>query len=170
MGFNPLAVGALTVGAFLAIERWSKGARGALKPEAVLGLIVQLNAQEHNNWFDPYDVLAVVEQESNFNPNAYRYEAHLQDASFGLMQVLSKTAADRGFTGDPRRMFEPVEGLRYGMRQLAWTYDYLQSRFGRAPTRSEYLGGYNAGVGNISRGYVPMAYVAAVERLRSQYA
>lgn len=169
-GANPLAVGAIAVGAFVALERWAKGSRRTMTADQVLPLINQLNAAEHNDWFHPADVLAVVAKESAFNPNAYRYEPRLGDASFGLMQVLSKTAADRGFKGDPRRLFEPLEGLRYGMRQLAWTYDYLAARLGRPPSREEWFGGYNAGVGNVLRGYIPLAYVQAVERLRAQYA
>lgn len=40
-------------------------------------------------------VKAIVEIESNGNPNAERYEFHINDTSYGLGQILTRTAKDR---------------------------------------------------------------------------
>jgi len=41
---------------------------------------------------DPNLVKGIIKQESNWDVNASRYEAHLNDSSWGLMQVLLSTA------------------------------------------------------------------------------
>lgn len=41
---------------------------------------------------DPAIIKGIIQQESAWDVNASRYEAHLNDSSWGLMQVLLKTA------------------------------------------------------------------------------
>jgi len=39
-------------------------------------------------------IQAIIAVESNRNPNAKRYEPHIDDTSYGLMQILTRTAKD----------------------------------------------------------------------------
>lgn len=55
--------------------------------------IQPLEANRQDEILDRY-VEAVIEIESNGNPNASRYESHIKDTSFGLGQILTKTAKD----------------------------------------------------------------------------
>lgn len=121
-------------------------------------IVDQVNA-ELGNRLDRYDVLAVIEVESARDPQAFRFEAHINDASRGLMQVLLSTARDRGYAGEPEGLFDPLTNVRIGMSHLLWGYDFLASRFGRAPTAGEWIGAYNAGVGNVLGGFIPQGYV-----------
>lgn len=43
---------------------------------------------------DPNLIKGIIKQESNWDVNASRYEAHLKDSSWGLMQVLLQTAKE----------------------------------------------------------------------------
>jgi soluble lytic murein transglycosylase-like protein len=65
-------------------------------------------------------IRAVIETESSWNPNAYRYEAKIKDASYGLMQVLGKTAVGLGFTGDVYNdLYDPETNINLGTEDLA---------------------------------------------------
>lgn len=141
---------------------------GASMKDQARAIIDQVNAEEFGGWFDPADVMAIIEVESSFDPNAYRYEAKLDDASIGLMQVLYRTALDRGLAGGPAALYDPALNIRIGMRQLKWSFDYLADR-GGAPTTDQWIGSYNAGVGNALKGYVPLAYVAKWKAERARY-
>lgn len=115
--------------------------------------------ESFGGFFDPLDVLAIIEVESARDPDAYRYEKRLNDASIGLMQILYTTARDRGYTQGPAGLFDPEANIRYGMRQLRWSYDYLLDRLGQPPTMEQWIGSYNAGVGNVMKGHIPLGYV-----------
>ncbi len=114
---------------------------------------------EFGHWFDPLDVLAIIQIESGGDPDAVRYESHLNDSSIGLMQVLYSTAQDRGFVGGPAGLFDPVLNIRMGMRQLKWSHDYLANRQAEAPSLDQWIGSYNAGVGNALKGKWVSGYV-----------
>lgn len=64
-------------------------------------------------------IRAVVETESNWKPNAYRAEPKIHDASYGLMQLLYKTARNLGYTGTPEGLYDPFTNLDLGTRLLA---------------------------------------------------
>ena len=127
-------------------------------------MVERVNAEAFAGWFRVADVLAVVEIESAFDPEAYRYEAHINDASIGLMQVLYSTARDRGLVGGPAELFEPLSNIRYGMGQMFWTYEYLTGRLNRLPTDFEWIGAYNIGVGAMFRGTAQDSAKAYVNR------
>lgn len=99
----------------------------------------------------PSELLAHVETESGFNPNAYRFEPHLGEASWGLMQVLESTARQHGLVGPPDQMFDPWVSLDIGLKHIVWTRNFLVSRGLPADPLSVALA-YNAGVGNALRG------------------
>jgi len=134
----------------------------------IAGLVRTLNQVEFGGWFDPADVLAVIEIESNFDARAYRAEPRLNDASRGLMQVLLSTARDRGFDGPPEGLFDPETNIRAGMAQLRWIWDYLADRLGEVPSDAQWIGAYNAGVGNVMKGYLPLSYVTRWSRARAR--
>ena len=78
---------------------------------------------------------AIIEQESDWNQWAYRFEPafkkryvdslNLQiteaigrSTSWGLMQVLGQVAREEGFTGELPSLCEPMNGLEYGCKKL----------------------------------------------------
>jgi len=76
--------------------------------------------------------------ESNFNDKAYRYEKHIKDASYGLMQVLASTARGCGFKGQAERLYDPFANIVYGGRFIR----RLASRYPRLP---DLVAAYNMG-------------------------
>ena len=65
-------------------------------------------------------IRAVIETESSWNPNAYRYESKVKDASYGLMQVLGRTAIGLGFEGDVYHdLYNPAINIDLGTEDLA---------------------------------------------------
>lgn len=59
-------------------------------------------------------IKAVIRVESNWNANAYRAEPRINDGSYGLMQVLLRTARGLGFAGDASELFDPVVNIPLG--------------------------------------------------------
>lgn len=64
-------------------------------------------------------IRAVIQTESSFNPAAYRAEPQIQDASYGLMQLLYRTAKGLGYTGTPEGLYDPATNIRLGTQLLA---------------------------------------------------
>ena len=60
---------------------------------------------------DPQLIYATIMTESEGNPNAYRFEPRLNQASYGLGQILESTARSLGFTGSPQELFIPEVGI-----------------------------------------------------------
>jgi len=79
---------------------------------------------------DPNLVLAVVEVESNFNPNAQSHKN-----AQGLMQLIPETAERFGV----QNVWDPEQNLRGGMAYLRWLLDNFDGDIQLA------LAGYNAG-------------------------
>ena len=87
-------------------------------------------------------IKAVIMTESSFNPNAYRPEPAIKDGSYGLMQVLFRTAVGLGFPNDPARaneLFNPDTNVNLGVKLLS----QLQKRYSNV---DEIYAAYNAGV------------------------
>jgi soluble lytic murein transglycosylase-like protein len=63
-------------------------------------------------------IKAVIMQESSGNPNAYRAEPQIQDASYGLMQLLYRTAKGLGYTGTPEGLYDPAVNIEFGTKLL----------------------------------------------------
>lgn len=75
----------------------------------------------------PFDwIKAIIGTESGFNPTAYRAEPAINDASYGLMQLLYSTARWMGFAGEPEQLFNPAVNIDIGTKYLA----YLIGRYG----------------------------------------
>jgi len=68
---------------------------------------------------DPALILAVIENESGGNPDAFPEDPARDGASFGLMQLELPTARGLGFTGSARLLFDPVVSITLGTKDLA---------------------------------------------------
>lgn len=68
---------------------------------------------------EPALVLAVIHMESGGDPDAFRVEPAVADASFGLMQLLLGTARGLGFATAPKFLFDPPVNVELGTRLLA---------------------------------------------------
>lgn len=108
---------------------------------------------------DPFLVLAVIREESGFNPRVVS-----RAGAVGLMQLLPSTA--RLLNGsrplDPQTLQDPEENLRLGIRYLAGLLQRFQGRWVPA------LAAYNAGPTVVSRwlaqwgGLEPDAFVETI--------
>jgi len=71
---------------------------------------------------DPNLIFATIMIESGGNPHAIRYEPRLNDASYGLGQLLFSTARGLGFSGSPSELFDPAVNIdligKYHRRNL----------------------------------------------------
>ena len=69
---------------------------------------------------------AIAGTESDWNPNAYRDEPKIGDASYGLMQLLTKTAYALGYRGEAEGLYDPETNINLGAALIAQNI----SRFG----------------------------------------
>ncbi len=95
---------------------------------------VKLVAPEYR--LEPALVLAVMAQESNFNPNAVSPKN-----AQGLMQLIPDTARRFGV----RNILDPAQNIRGGMAYLRWLLAYFEGDLRLA------LAAYNAGEGAVNR-------------------
>lgn len=63
-------------------------------------------------------VNGIIAQESRFVEAARRDEAHLKDASIGLMQILLNTAKDAGYYGTAEGLQYPRVNIEYGTKHF----------------------------------------------------
>lgn len=92
----------------------------------------------------PAFVKAIIKAESSFNPLAYRAEPALQDASYGLMQILFTTAKGIGYQGHPEGLYDPDLNIQFGAK-------YLSLQLRRFGSEELAAAAYNAGPGFVSR-------------------
>jgi soluble lytic murein transglycosylase-like protein len=81
-----------------AIEIWNKYAQ-------------EINVSAEKYKVDPRLIFATIMVESRGNPDAYRYEPSINDASYGLGQLLYGTAVLMGFDGEPQHLREPQTNI-----------------------------------------------------------
>lgn len=138
-----------------------------ITPATVLSEIKRIDTATFGGWFsregrNVRTVLAIVKVESSFNANAVG-DLFTADRSWGLGQVRLTTANDFGSFPSGDLLLDPTTNLTVMMAFLKWSWEFLERRLGRPPTHTEWLGSYNAGVGNvIDRGFIPLAYVQRV--------
>lgn len=84
------------------------------------GKFIKESAKKYE--LDPRLIFATIMTETDGDPNAYRYEPHLGDASYGLGQLLYTTAQALGFSGKPEELYDPATNIdligRYYKRTL----------------------------------------------------
>ena len=93
----------------------------------------------HRNGLDPFLVMAVVKQESNFVPDA------ASDYAYGLMQITPETAEwnARAMNLTDYDYLDPETNIEIGCHYLA----YLIDMYGNTDTA---LAAYNGGMGNVN--------------------
>jgi soluble lytic murein transglycosylase-like protein len=77
-----------------AIEIWNKYSK-------------EINESSQKYKVDPRLIFATIMVESRGNPEAYRYEPSINDASYGLGQLLYGTAVLMGYDGQPQELKDP---------------------------------------------------------------
>lgn len=116
---------------------------------------------------DPALIKGVVQQESAWDVNASRYEAHLNDSSWGLMQVLLKTA--KWILGNDKLtisdLVNPQINVEAGTKYIA----SLLAKYGG--NVRDAIASYNAGSPRKNKDgtYVNQAYVDSVYRNYMMY-
>lgn len=116
--------------------------------------IIMINAR---NYAVPFEwIKAIIGAESDFDPRAYRAEPQIHDASYGLMQILGRTAAGLGFTGPIEELYDPATNISLGTMLLSQLRDRWGDDF------ASVYSAYNSGSGT---SYLSNSSVAAhVER------
>ena len=106
--------------------------------------------------------LATIDSESSFNPDAIRQEPAINDASYGLMQILYSTAKDRGYKGLPEGLFDPETNITFGTAYQAWLYRRYQDW-------DAVIHSYNEGPGNYDKGKRVFTYAYRVKARWSKW-
>lgn len=85
-------------------------------------------------------IKAFIRVESNWDPNATRYEKHLNESSYGLMQVLLSTARETAgnLSLTPNQLLQPTVNILTGTK-------YLARQLAKYPDPSQAFSAYNAG-------------------------
>jgi soluble lytic murein transglycosylase-like protein len=116
---------------------------------------------------DPNLVEAIVLVESSGRADAFRFEPKYWDrylaklpeykdaiprrvsSSYGLMQIMFRTAWECGFRGEPEMLFVPRENLHWGCRYLHTQRQWADSFTAASPQqrRLAWLASYNGGRG-----------------------
>jgi soluble lytic murein transglycosylase-like protein len=114
---------------------------------------------------DPAIIKGVIAQESNFISRAYRFEPYISpttgkprtwlgpnadfpqggDASFGLMQLLSRTARLLGFKGVKEGLYDPATNIDLGTKYLS---NLINSYTAKGKPLDNALSEYNGGSGS----------------------
>lgn len=130
-----------------------------LSPATLDPIILEMGAKYN---IEPAWIKAHIKQESNWDVNASRYEAHKADASWGLMQLLLTTAKE--VMGDPNltitQLTQPRVNIEAGTKFLS----QLWTRFGNM---RDAIAAYNAGSPRINPKtgkYVNQDYVDRVTK------
>ena len=153
-------------------------------PAALFQLIYPLeytdyiSASSERHAVDPFLVAAVIETESNWDPDAVSSkDAH------GLMQLLPATAEDMVRLGlvdatrfDPENLDDPETNIEFGSAYLSYLIDYFNGSTDRA------IAAYNGGLSNVEEWVVEggvlhnaitypetQAYLVRVSNARTRY-
>jgi len=102
-------------------------------------------SEKQDHTIPPELIYAVIQIESSGNPLAQRYEAHIRDTSYGLMQILTSTARELSeeYSDLPRLdldsdgiitseeiktvLLDPEKNVQYGTRMLEKLYGVYDS-------------------------------------------
>jgi hypothetical protein len=112
----------------------------------------------------PQMATTIASIESSFDPAAVRQEPRINDASYGLMQVLTKTAAwlnglgYDAFDGTAEALATPEGSMYFGCAYLHWLRNYK----GAVQPDGFVVAAYNGGPGN-PNGAGPQRYLASYQ-------
>ena len=137
VGLSFLGILALTAGGYEAVKSAS----------SIQYLDVIRNVKRRHGLESAPDglTLATIETESSFVAGAIRKEPQINDASYGLMQILYGTAKQMGYSGDPEGLFDPETNIRYATAYQVWLYN-------RYHDWNAVIHSYNEGPGNYDKG------------------
>lgn len=100
--------------------------------------IIKAASKEYK--INPILIKAIIKTESNWRPNVTRYEPKIKDTSYGLMQILTKTAkwisGNKTVTGE--QLKSPQLNILIGTRYLR----YLMNKYNNT---DKVIASYNAG-------------------------
>jgi len=89
-----------------------------------MGLYEQEIQSASSKYGIPVEIIkAIIQVESSWNRNAYRAELKINDASWGLMQVLYRTAQWLGYSGPPEGLYDPATNINLGTKYLKYQWD-----------------------------------------------
>lgn len=134
-----------------------------LSPETLEPIINEMS-RKYN--IEPAWIKAHIKAESNWDVNASRFEAHKGDASWGLMQLLLKTAQD--VLGNPAlnttQLIQPRINIEAGTK-------FLSQLWGRFGNMRDAIAAYNAGSPRLTAQgkYVNQDYVDKVTKNYERY-
>lgn len=83
-------------------------------------------------------IMGHIKQESGFNPNAYRAEPQINDASYGMMQLLLKTAKGLDPNATLEKLYDANYNIDLGTRLIA-------QNLKKYPNVSDAIAAYNSG-------------------------
>ncbi len=92
---------------------------------------------------EPAVVAAIIDVESSGVADAVRYEANVEDYSYGLMQIRWTTADWLGYTGSREGLLNPDTNIEYGTA-------YLGNRYAKYPNTIDAIAAYNSGTPVVS--------------------
>lgn len=101
--------------------------------------IIQSAAKQF--YLDPDLIRAFIKTESNWKPDATRYEAKLNDTSYGLMQILLGTAKWVGDNASitAEQLANPTVNILLGAKYLRYLVDKYNGKL------EDVIASYNAG-------------------------
>ncbi len=109
-------------------------------------------------------IAAIISAESGGDATRTRWEANVEDYSYGLMQIRWTTAKWLGYGGSRDGLLKPSDNISYGVKYLKYQYD----RYGDLV---DAIAAYNSGtVRRSGSGYANQSYVdrvtSRIERFR----
>lgn len=148
-GVNPLGMvksGIGTVGTGSKMVAGVKKAASDTDKRAYMAYAEEVAKKEG---IDPNIMKGLIQQESNWNPNAVS-----SAGAIGLTQMLPTTVGDVG--GHPEELFDPYKNIQYGARYLKTLLNRYNGDYNKALTA------YHSGMGNVDKGNIgPIGQVYA---------
>lgn len=87
----------------------------------------------------PFSLIkGIIALESGFDEKSYRFEPHLNDASYGLMQIMYNTAKGLGYEGTKEGLFTPETNIFYGTK-------FISNLHKKYPNIFDVIASYNMG-------------------------
>lgn len=114
---------------------------------------------------DPILLFAFIEVESGFDRGAFLNDKN--GGSRGLMQVDVATVKDRGFSGEPQALYNPMVNVEYGAKILVWIADELE-KHGKFSI-DNLAAAYNAGLAHVLGGGTDMVYSAKITQAYARW-